>query len=108
MSLKVLNVSGNNLDSVREFSAIQDLHQFMANDNSLSDMKEIASLLCQWSRLSRLELEANPICQKAKYRDRIIIMSNSLSRCLLFNASRSSDNSSLQSTIFETAVCCFC
>ena len=51
MSLKVLNVSGNNLDSVREFSAIQDLHQVMANDNMLSDMKEIASLLCQWRRL---------------------------------------------------------
>jgi len=78
MSLKVLNVSGNNLDSIREFSAIQDLHQFMANDNSLTDMKEIAGLLCQWRRLSRLELESNPLCHKSKYRDRIIIMSNSL------------------------------
>lgn len=83
MSLKVLNVSGNNLDSLREFSVFQDVHQFMASENSLSDMKEVAALLCQWRRLSRLELDGNPLCHKAKYRDRIIIMSNSLGKCTM-------------------------
>ncbi|KAF6020576.1 PPP1R42 [Bugula neritina] len=77
-SLRVLNVSGNRLDSIKEFSVILNLHQFMASDNSLNDMKEVATLLCQWRQLHRLDLDGNPLCHKAKYRDRIIIMSNSL------------------------------
>ncbi|XP_067949897.1 protein phosphatase 1 regulatory subunit 42-like isoform X2 [Watersipora subatra] len=77
-SIRVLNVSGNNLDSVKEFSVIRDLHQFIASDNNLGNLKELASVLSQWRRLVRLDLEGNPFCLKSKYRDRVIVMSNSL------------------------------
>lgn len=79
----MLNVSGNNLDSVREFAVIDDLHQFLAAENQLTDMKEIASLLSQWRRLQRLDLYDNPFCEKPKYRDRVIVMSNSLGQFVL-------------------------
>ncbi|CAH1772792.1 unnamed protein product [Owenia fusiformis] len=77
-SLQVLNVSGNNLDTIRELQCLTGLTQFMANDNQLRDLKEIAHLLETWRRLWRLELADNPICHKPKYKDRIIIMSNTI------------------------------
>lgn len=79
-SLRVLNVSGNNLDSLKDFTTIQNLTHFSAADNKLTEMKEVATLLSNWRFLSKLDLHDNPFCLKSKYRDRIIIMSNSLSK----------------------------
>lgn len=50
----------------------------MANDNELSDMKDLAHNFSNWSLLWRLELMGNPVCHKAKYRDRLIVMATSL------------------------------
>ncbi|XP_041357135.1 protein phosphatase 1 regulatory subunit 42-like isoform X3 [Gigantopelta aegis] len=77
-SLQVLNVSGNNLDSFTDLECLKNLNQLMATDNNLNDMKELAHILGQWTCMCRLELMGNPICHKAKYRDRVIIMSQKL------------------------------
>ncbi len=73
-SLQILNVSGNNLDSVRDLQPCRCLTQLLANDNHLGDMKEMAQILGQSRLLWRLELMGNPLCHKSKYRDRIIIL----------------------------------
>ncbi|XP_033737900.1 protein phosphatase 1 regulatory subunit 42-like isoform X3 [Pecten maximus] len=78
MSLQVLNVSGNGLDSVRDMIGLRNISQFMANDNELSDMKDLAHNFGNWPCLWRLELMGNPVCHKAKYRDRIIVMAKTL------------------------------
>ncbi|XP_069127973.1 protein phosphatase 1 regulatory subunit 42-like isoform X6 [Argopecten irradians] len=78
MSLQVLNVSGNGLDSVRDMIGLRNISQFMANDNELSDMKDLAHNFGNWPYLWRLELMGNPVCHKAKYRDRIIVMAKTL------------------------------
>ena len=80
-SLQILNVSGNNLESIRDLECIRGMTQFMANDNQLSDLKELAHCLSMWRNCWRLELAGNAFCHKAKYRDRVIIMSNSLGKC---------------------------
>ncbi|XP_060072630.1 protein phosphatase 1 regulatory subunit 42-like [Ylistrum balloti] len=78
MSLQVLNVSGNGLDSVLDMIGLRNISQFMANDNELSDMKDLAHNFSNWPTLWRLELMGNPVCHKAKYRDRIIVMAKTL------------------------------
>lgn len=74
----MLNVSGNNLESLRDLENLRCLTQLIANDNHLTDMRELAHVLSGWKSLWRLELMGNPICHKSKYRDRIIIMSPKL------------------------------
>lgn len=76
--LQVLNVSGNNLDSILDLECLAHLTQLMAGDNQLTDFKEIARLLSAWPRMWRLELVGNPLCAKSKYRDRVIVMSSRL------------------------------
>lgn len=56
------------------------MQQFHASDNQLMDMKELAHIFGQWNRLWRLDLMGNPLCHKAKYRDRVIVMAKHLGR----------------------------
>lgn len=77
-SLKVLNISGNNLDSIRDLECLTQMSHFISIDNHLNDMKELAHVLGQWYFLNRLDLMGNPLCHKAKYRDRIIVMAKQL------------------------------
>ncbi|PFX27342.1 protein phosphatase 1 regulatory subunit 42-like [Stylophora pistillata] len=77
-SLCVLNISENNMDSVEELRCLKNMTQFFTENNCLSDMKEFSRVLVSWPSLWRLELTGNPICNKKKYRDRVIVMSRSL------------------------------
>ncbi|ELU18264.1 hypothetical protein CAPTEDRAFT_90529 [Capitella teleta] len=77
-SLQVLNVTGNRLDSLQDLFSLTELMQFSVADNQLSDIKELAHFLTSNRHLWRLDLSGNPVCNKSKYRDRVIIMSPSL------------------------------
>ncbi|KAK2164174.1 hypothetical protein LSH36_68g15015 [Paralvinella palmiformis] len=77
-SLQMFDVSGNGIDSIYDLQCLQLLTQFTANDNLLSNMKELAVVLGSWPHLWRIDLAGNPLSHKAKYRDRIIIMAPSL------------------------------
>ncbi|KAL5016480.1 hypothetical protein ScPMuIL_006069 [Solemya velum] len=77
-TLQVLNVSGNNLDSLEDLACLKFLTQFMANDNQLTDMKELGQVFESWHHLWRLDLMGNPVCHKAKYRDRLILIARNL------------------------------
>ncbi|XP_072323731.1 protein phosphatase 1 regulatory subunit 42 isoform X1 [Scyliorhinus torazame] len=77
-SLCVLNIKKNNIDEIKELACLGNLNQFMAEDNQIRDVKELEYVLSQWQKLWYLGLSGNPVCQKAKYRDKIIVMSASL------------------------------
>ncbi|XP_067831975.1 protein phosphatase 1 regulatory subunit 42 [Heptranchias perlo] len=77
-SLCVLNIKKNNIDEIKELSCLGNLNQFMAEDNQIRDIKELEYVLSQWQKLWYLGLSGNPVCQKAKYRDKIMVMSTSL------------------------------
>ncbi|KAL8624205.1 hypothetical protein ACOMHN_046291 [Nucella lapillus] len=76
--LEVLNISGNGLESLNDLEILSSLTQFVAIDNNLSDLYELSKQLTSWPRLERLELTGNPMCQQAKYKDRIIVMCRQL------------------------------
>jgi protein phosphatase 1 regulatory subunit 42 len=77
-NIKVLNVSGNNLDSLSELGSLVNLEQLLASNNNLADMKEMSFLFKCWPRLWKLELNGNLLCLKNKYRERIIILAPNL------------------------------
>ncbi|ESO92506.1 hypothetical protein LOTGIDRAFT_120476 [Lottia gigantea] len=76
--IQVLNISGNNIDCIRELENARKLFHLMCSDNNISDLKELSHVLNRLTQLRRLDLIGNPICHKAKYRDRIIVMSKQL------------------------------
>ena len=78
--LQVLNISSNNLEDIADLRILRYITQFVANDNKLRDMKALARVVSSWQQLWRLELMGNPVCRKAKYRDRIIVMNESLGK----------------------------
>lgn len=82
-SLQLLNVSGNNLTSIGELGQLARLTQLIANNNQLDDIKELAQLLASWPHLWRLDLTGNPLCQRPKYKDHIIVMGNHLGKSTL-------------------------
>lgn len=67
-------MSGNSLDTLEDLCCLQGLTQLSASDNQLSDMKEVGRVLSGWPGLVQLDVMGNPLCQKYKYRDRIVTM----------------------------------
>jgi protein phosphatase 1 regulatory subunit 42 len=75
---EVLNVSGNNLDSLVELSCLEKLQELTASNNNLENLRELVQLISIWPRLKQIDTSRNPICSKARYRERLIVVSTSL------------------------------
>ena len=86
---EILNVSGNNLDTLGELNCLMRLQELSANNNQLENLREWVTLLSIWPRLKRLDLTRNPLCSKARYRERLIVVSNSLGNKRVFSRIRS-------------------
>uniref|UniRef100_A0A8C5WBK8 Protein phosphatase 1 regulatory subunit 42 n=1 Tax=Leptobrachium leishanense TaxID=445787 RepID=A0A8C5WBK8_9ANUR len=76
-SLNVLNVSNNNLDDLKDLEILENITQFIAVKNLIRGIKDL-DFLSKWSILWRIDLNGNPVCQKPKYRDEVIVLSTSL------------------------------
>ncbi|NXJ83131.1 PPR42 phosphatase, partial [Trogon melanurus] len=77
-SLSVLNISNNNIDDLEELAVLENLSYLRAVDNQLQHMKDLEVVLNKWTKLRRMDLAGNPICCKPKYRDEIIVQSQTL------------------------------
>ncbi|XP_009872268.1 PREDICTED: protein phosphatase 1 regulatory subunit 42 [Apaloderma vittatum] len=77
-SLSVLNISNNNIDDLEELAVLENLSYLRAVDNQLQHMKDLEVVLNKWTKLRRMDLAGNPICRKPKYRDGIIVQSQTL------------------------------
>lgn len=75
---EILNISGNYLDTLGELNCLSQLQELSANNNQLENLRELVTLLSIWPRLKRLDLSRNPMCSKARYRERLIVVANSL------------------------------
>ncbi len=78
--LEVLNISGNNLDSLVELNSLEKLQELTASNNNLENIREFVQLLSIWPRLKRLDTSRNPFCSKARYRERLIVVSTTLGK----------------------------
>uniref|UniRef100_H2YB45 Protein phosphatase 1 regulatory subunit 42 n=1 Tax=Ciona savignyi TaxID=51511 RepID=H2YB45_CIOSA len=77
-SLTVLNISGNHIDSLNDLQPFTSLSQLQACDNEITNFDGLKPAISCWRFLLRLDLMGNPICSRAKYRDKVIVMSPSL------------------------------
>ena len=77
---EILNVAGNNLDSLEELSSFERLQELTASNNQLDNLRELVQLLSIWPRLKRLDASRNPLCAKARYRERLIVASTTLGK----------------------------
>ncbi|XP_072780814.1 protein phosphatase 1 regulatory subunit 42 isoform X2 [Taeniopygia guttata] len=77
-SLSVLNISNNNIDELEELAVLRNLSYLKAVDNQLKHMKDLEVVLKKWTKLCRIDLTGNPICQQPKYKDWIILHSLTL------------------------------
>ncbi|NXN16747.1 PPR42 phosphatase, partial [Indicator maculatus] len=77
-SLTMLNISNNNIDELEELAVLENLSYLIAADNQLQCMKDLEVALHKWTKLCKMDLTGNPICQEPKYRDRIVVQSPAL------------------------------
>ncbi|KAM6216533.1 protein phosphatase 1 regulatory subunit 42 [Rhynchocyon petersi] len=77
-SLSILNISNNNIDDIKDLEMLENLNQLIAVDNQLLHVKDLEFLLSKLIKLWKIDLSGNPVCLKAKYRDRVILVSRSL------------------------------
>ncbi|XP_028824289.1 protein phosphatase 1 regulatory subunit 42 isoform X1 [Denticeps clupeoides] len=77
-SLCILNINKNNIDDIRDLAVLKKLTHFFAADNQLHDLQELEDVCGQWPLLKRMDLRGNLVCQKMKYRDRVIAGCKSL------------------------------
>ncbi|KAM6977655.1 protein phosphatase 1 regulatory subunit 42 [Aplochiton taeniatus] len=77
-SLCVLNINKNNIDEIRDLAVLTRLRHMSAADNKLQDLQELEGVLNNWPHLHRMDLSGNPVCQKPKYRDRLITVCKKL------------------------------
>ncbi len=61
-----------------EFSCLDKLQELTASNNNLDNLRELVQLIGIWPRLKRLDTSRNPFCSKARYRERLIVVSTSL------------------------------
>ncbi|KAM9436298.1 protein phosphatase 1 regulatory subunit 42 isoform 2-T2 [Clarias gariepinus] len=77
-SLCVLNINNNNIDEILDLAILNKLTHLHAADNQLDDIQELEMVFSQWPQLHQMDLHGNPVCQKPKYRDRLITACKSL------------------------------
>ncbi|NWV01177.1 PPR42 phosphatase, partial [Upupa epops] len=80
-SLSVLNISNNNIDELEELAVLENLSYLRAVDNQIQHLKDVEVVLNKWTKLRRMDLKGNPICHRPKYRDEIVVQSQTL-ECL--------------------------
>ncbi|XP_043274469.1 protein phosphatase 1 regulatory subunit 42-like [Venturia canescens] len=76
--LKLLNVTGTRLTSLRPISRIVRLEILEAKDNLLNDMEDLTESLSSMRMLRELFLQGNPVTQSYRYRESMIANSDSL------------------------------
>ncbi|XP_070784573.1 protein phosphatase 1 regulatory subunit 42 [Enoplosus armatus] len=77
-SLCVLNINNNNIDDIRDLTALKELQHLSAAGNKLHNMEELEDVFSYWPQLLQMDLSGNPVCKKTKYRDRLITVCKSL------------------------------
>ena len=69
--LQVLEITGNALQHLRPFSGLYQLRKLFAGDNNVTDLSEVASVICL-ERLEEATFLGNPCASALKYRDEAI------------------------------------
>lgn len=63
-----------------ELSGLERLQELTASNNNLENLRELVQLISVWPCLKRLDTSRNPMCAKARYRERLIVVSTTLGK----------------------------
>lgn len=65
-----------------ELSSLEKLQELTASNNNLENLRELVQLISVWPWMKRLDTSRNPMCSKARYRERLIVVSTTLGKHL--------------------------
>ncbi|XP_029159672.1 protein phosphatase 1 regulatory subunit 42-like [Nylanderia fulva] len=72
MCLKVLNISDDNITSLKNLTAFRELNTLEAKNNFLNDMDDLIRTISTLISLKDLSLQGNPVTQSYRYRENLI------------------------------------
>ncbi|XP_012265304.1 protein phosphatase 1 regulatory subunit 42-like [Athalia rosae] len=72
MSLKILNITGNQMTTINELSNFQMLESLEANNNYIENIKDLTETIKSLPKLEQLSLQDNPVTKCYRYRENII------------------------------------
>ena len=78
-SLSVLNIAGNKLEYLGSIKLLSRLASLNASDNHISSILDVCKVISSWGRLTRLQLQGNPVTKKHRYKESLITSCTSLS-----------------------------
>ena len=70
--LKILNVTGNRITSLKEISNLKKLEVLEAKNNLLKNMEDLTESISNLPFLRELFLEGNPVTKTYRYRENLI------------------------------------
>ncbi|KAG8181838.1 hypothetical protein JTE90_003985 [Oedothorax gibbosus] len=73
-TLRVLNVSGNRLQSFSALKLLENLENFTAEENDVWDLQELVNVFGHWKCAEVIKLTGNPVCNTKKYRDNVVVV----------------------------------
>ena len=73
-SLEVLEVAECGLTSLEEFQCLPHLRVLNLSGNKLNSLPELSILLSKLVELESLDLRNNPFCSEVRYREQVIVM----------------------------------
>ncbi|XP_053593417.1 protein phosphatase 1 regulatory subunit 42-like [Microplitis demolitor] len=78
LSLRILDVTGNNLTILEPLSCLCNLEILIARNNLVNDMLDLIETMKALKSLTELQLQDNPVTHHFRYRENVIANSSSL------------------------------
>ncbi|XP_019866798.2 protein phosphatase 1 regulatory subunit 42-like [Aethina tumida] len=71
-TLRVLNLSGNRITTIKYLAPLVNLEHFDISDNELECLQELSDILPDWTQLTVASFKGNPLTRIRRYRDTVI------------------------------------
>lgn len=78
-SLRVLNISGNNISTLLYLIPLRFLNYINAGKNALSNVQDVCDTITGWYYLKEAVFDGNPICKTHRWKESIIAATQRLS-----------------------------
>lgn len=73
LSLSTLNANKNNIKNPVPLSFLDNIEYLYMKENNVDNLENLTKIVFYLSRLRKLDLRKNPVCEIKKFRDKIVI-----------------------------------
>lgn len=81
--MRILNVAGNNLSSLKPLNNFRSLQILNARSNAINDIEDLTDTIRRLGSLKEIFLQDNPVTLHYRYRENLIANSISLGKIVL-------------------------